>query len=159
MDFQDLGSAGELLGAIATLITLLYFASQIRSNTEVVRAEGRRSHFAIGRENNQMLIRDRDVAELLLRGLGEPLSLDGPDQTRFTFLMASFLNNAELGFLERESGVIDQFEADRAIRAWGKFLRAPGGQDFWSHYADNYHPEFRKVVDAMLEEATRPASP
>jgi len=39
MTISDIGSIGELLAAIATIITLIYLALQLRSNTKVVRAQ------------------------------------------------------------------------------------------------------------------------
>ena len=39
MTISDIGSIGELLAAIATMITLIYLAIQLRNNTKVVRAQ------------------------------------------------------------------------------------------------------------------------
>ncbi len=38
MTLQDLGNIGEFVAAIATLITLIYLAAQIRQNTRAVRS-------------------------------------------------------------------------------------------------------------------------
>ena len=38
MNFQDLGSLGEIIAAIATIATLVYLAIQIHQNTRVTRA-------------------------------------------------------------------------------------------------------------------------
>ena len=38
MTIQDLGSIGELIAAIATILTLVYLAAQIRQNTKTVRS-------------------------------------------------------------------------------------------------------------------------
>jgi|TARA_B110000116_G_scaffold211260_1_gene187053 hypothetical protein len=37
MTISELGSIGELIGAIATVATLLYLAFQIRANTEAAK--------------------------------------------------------------------------------------------------------------------------
>ena len=39
MNFQDLGSIGELIAAIATLFTLGYLAVQLRQNTRALRSQ------------------------------------------------------------------------------------------------------------------------
>ena len=39
---QDLGSLGELIAALATLVTLFYLALQIRANTVLAKAEAKR---------------------------------------------------------------------------------------------------------------------
>ena len=38
MTIQDWGSIGEILGAIATIATLIYLATQIRQNTKQLEA-------------------------------------------------------------------------------------------------------------------------
>tara|TARA_B100000586_G_C19986737_1_gene374470 strand:+ start:149 stop:679 length:531 start_codon:yes stop_codon:yes gene_type:complete len=39
MSFQDLGSIGEIVAAIATVITLLYLSTQIRQNIAITKAQ------------------------------------------------------------------------------------------------------------------------
>lgn len=43
MTFQDLGSLGELIAAIATVATLVYLALQIRASNRLARAEASRT--------------------------------------------------------------------------------------------------------------------
>ena len=44
MSLQDIGSIGELVGAIATVATLFYLAVQIRQNTAQLRESARAAH-------------------------------------------------------------------------------------------------------------------
>ena len=39
MSFQDFGSLGEFIAAIATLITLIYLSAQIRQTNMITRAQ------------------------------------------------------------------------------------------------------------------------
>lgn len=41
MNIQDLGSAGELIAAVATLVTLIYLARQVSANTKASQAASR----------------------------------------------------------------------------------------------------------------------
>ncbi|HVH18917.1 MAG TPA: hypothetical protein VNF72_11495 [Myxococcota bacterium] len=43
MTLQDLGSIGEIVGAIATVATLIYLAIQIRANTSAVQSAAAQS--------------------------------------------------------------------------------------------------------------------
>jgi hypothetical protein len=45
LTIQDLGSIGEMIGAVAVVITLLYLGSQIRQNTIAVKAAAMQSVF------------------------------------------------------------------------------------------------------------------
>lgn len=68
MTIQDLGSLGEFVAALATIVTLIYLAIQIRQNTRSVRlaAESEASHQIAGWTaqvvNNQELGRIWDAA-------------------------------------------------------------------------------------------------
>lgn len=142
MTIEELGSLGEIIGALATIGTLLYLAIQIRANTIAMRAEARRTHYAVNRENNALVSSSDEVASMLLRGLSDPKSLTPSEQIRFTFLMASFVNNAELGFNEHRQKVIDDWEMKRAVLATARLLRTPGGEWFWARHGRNYRGPF-----------------
>lgn len=149
MTIQELGSLGEIVGGFATIGTLLYLAIQIRANTVAMRAEGRRSHYAIVRENSGLIVGDAGVGGLMVRGLADPDSLSPAESLRFTFLMASFVNNAELGFHEHELDVIDDWEMFRAVRATARLLRTPGGKRFWLQHGDNYKGPFVEYLERV----------
>ena len=54
MSIQDLGSIGEFIAAIATLVTLVYLAMQIRHNTRALHQTSERTieeHASRWREN------------------------------------------------------------------------------------------------------------
>ena len=53
MTIQDLGSLGELLAAIATFVTLLALAVEIRENTRAMRAA---SHHTISNSFHKLLV-------------------------------------------------------------------------------------------------------
>ncbi len=149
MTIQEIGSLGEVLGALATLGTLIYVARQIRANTRAMQAEARRSHYAINRENNGLVSGNADLADLMLRGLMDAASLSPAEELRFTFLMASFVNNAELGFHEHSLGVIDEWEMRRAMLATVRLLRSPGGARFWKRHGRNYDGPFVTYVENL----------
>ena len=75
MSIQDLGALGELVAAIATIVTLLYLALQIRRNTK---AQIAATEFSSDERNQQYMLafmQDPAIAELVLRGnAGERLS-------------------------------------------------------------------------------------
>jgi hypothetical protein len=51
MTIQDWGSAGELIGAIATVATLAYLAVQLRINTQIAKTSALQSMLAGGRDD------------------------------------------------------------------------------------------------------------
>lgn len=51
MTIQELGSIGELLGALATIVTLAYLATQIRQNTKAARVSSLQHTLDGGRDH------------------------------------------------------------------------------------------------------------
>ena len=75
MTISELGSLGELVAAIATVLTLLYLASQIRGNTKATRAETSLSINEALAVNLSALRSDAEFSEIWLRGLSRLLKL------------------------------------------------------------------------------------
>ena len=59
MTLQDLGSVGEFVAAIATLATLIYLATQIRQNSESVKAAAAQSDQDRGGDHDRERLWDR----------------------------------------------------------------------------------------------------
>ncbi len=53
MNWEAIGSAGEVIGAVAVFLTLLYLARQIRDNTRALSAQSRHSLSDFARELSQ----------------------------------------------------------------------------------------------------------
>ena len=80
MSIQDLGSIGEFVAAIATILTLLYLALQIRQSTSVARSAATQEVL----NSHRLLIRDLltlnpEVEVIFVRGIDSFVSLD-PDE-------------------------------------------------------------------------------
>jgi len=147
---QDLGSIGELIAAIATVITLVYLALQIRANSNAIRAESRRATSASGSAIRAAIAQDGELARIFNVGLADYSSLGQEEKTRFNFVMADFLTQA-LGVYEEVSlGIQSEldFAYQRAIIA--PFLRTPGGREFWRRYANRYPPPFMHWVNREI---------
>ena len=43
MNIQDIGAIGEVVGAIAVVVTLIYLATQIRQNNQLLRSGSRQA--------------------------------------------------------------------------------------------------------------------
>ena len=150
MTLQDIANLGEITGAIATICTLLYLAIQIRDNTRAMRAEARRSDITSEASAYSSIVDSRDVAELFQNGLVDPSTLDRSDRIRFGFLLAPFITHFQLEFLEHQEGLRDPVFFNRNLSSRLRFLRTPGGRDFWEQQRKSYDPAFEACVDEWL---------
>lgn len=97
MTLQDLGSIGELLAAAATVVTLVYLAIQIRSNTRAVKSAAAQSVHEAFATWYRMLAADAPLAQLVTNGLRDYASLSEGDKARFVATLKAFW--AERGYL------------------------------------------------------------
>ena len=92
MTIQELGSLGELIAAIATVVTLVYLATQIRHNNkalgETTSAAITTSYASI----NSRISSDEQFAELFVRGRQDLHSLNPVELERFRAFVQDILN-------------------------------------------------------------------
>jgi len=62
VNLQDLGAVGELVGAVAVLVTVIYLAIQIRQNTEMMRHTATQSATAMAREITALVMNTPGLA-------------------------------------------------------------------------------------------------
>ena len=103
MSLQDLGALGELVGAVAVVLTLLYVAAQIRQNTRSLRSA---TSFAVNQAlaeiNGRWVSNPDGFTDLWLRGCADLDSLTPLERERFSRQAYDLLNLAVL-----------QYEAER----------------------------------------------
>ena len=97
MNWGAIGAIGEVVGSIAVLITLIYFAIQIRQNNKhvettlttmrLVATDATVAGFARYRE----LLADMEIAEIYVRGSKKYDDLDEADQLRFSAVLEEYM--------------------------------------------------------------------
>ena len=103
MNWQAIGAVGEILGAIAVFVTLVYLALQIRQNTKVTNA-GTSSYINDALARIHGAIRSNgEFADIWLRGCRDLDALSETDRVRFINHLLEMLNLAEyIHLLERQ---------------------------------------------------------
>lgn len=153
MSLQDLGSIGELIGAVAVVISLVYLASQIRQNTRQIDENTKAAQAAAFDSSvshaiaaRQMIIENEDVAGIYLKGGDDPDSLSAEDRLRYRLIMHNILwslwnmqSQAQVGELSAETWSA-QLETLRRI------MSSKGFQWFWANYSDELGSSFQRVV-------------
>ena len=144
MTLSDLGNIGELVGAIAVLVTLIYLAIQLRQNTLAIKAQTYQEVYRDLRENLMHL--DRDFIERSIEG-----NLTVADRAYYDlFLLVSlrayenWWNHYNYGtitedvFLAYISHMRKMFESDDAMIWYGRVKEThdftPGFLEFVNGY-------------------------
>ena len=147
MTIQDLGSIGELIAAIATIVTLLYLALQLRENTTAIRGEARRASRSSSGNANLAIAQDIKVAALFNAGLRDFDSLSPDEHTQFAFLLAEIVSAQQASHEEVVAGILPKEHLSTLADSLGPLIGSPGGHKWWKRYRRGYPSEFRKYVD------------
>ena len=138
MTLQDLGSIGELVGALATVVMLAYLAVQIRQNTRQLSLNAKSMEAASGDAWMQYgvtfrgnFIHDPAVARLFREGLSESSPLSEDDQFRFHFIMLDAFTTFQTAVTRRRAGFMDDDTWHFQGATLAVFLAAPGFYTWW----------------------------
>jgi hypothetical protein len=161
MSWQDLGSIGEMVSAIAVVVSLIYLAFQIRQNTnqidqntEAARATAFDSSMAQLGTARQAILENEDVARIYHEGSIDPDSLSDHDLLRYRLIVHNVLSSlwnvqsqAKVGGLATET-----WEAQLVILK--RMMSSKGVQWFWSNYRREFGETFQKEVAGILSAAS-----
>ena len=156
MNWEAISAIGQLVGALAVVISLIYLARQVRSNArETQRAAMRLTLDSLNRFTQQ-ITEHPDLAELWYRGLDDFESLEGADRTRFNSYMHAVFRTVEDVYYQRLEGHLDP-RVWRGIEVVMRELNGtPGVQAWWRSHSHWFGgEEFAKFVNQQQQTATR----
>ena len=162
VSWQDLGSIGELVSAVAVVISLIYLAFQIRQNTsqidqntKAVRASAIDSSIGRAMASRQAIIETEDVARIYHTGNSAPESLSEHELLRYRLL----LHNVFWAIWNIYSQ--SRF-ADLPAETWAsqipliqRLLSSEGGTWFWDNYGHEFEQSFQAEVEAIVNSPSR----
>jgi len=138
---QLLGNYGEFVGAIAVVITLAYLATQIRQNTLAMEKNAEREVLNDAARWRENVIRQPEVAELYLKGLSEPESLDHTERLRFRMILDGLFDHWSFQFF---TALAESMSRDAA-----RILETPGGTAYWDRAKYRHSTEFVAYLDNL----------
>jgi hypothetical protein len=151
---EDVGIIGELVAALATVVTLGYLAIQIRANSRLMRAEARRAAKTHSSQANLTIANDAQLAGVLRRGLSSYEALEPDEQFQFMFFLSDYISQADSAFAERRLGFDGGEDFDMTWGGVRFLLCTPGGRTIWQFHRNRLgSAEFRAFVDSELQES------
>jgi hypothetical protein len=95
MNWEAVGALGEIIGAGAVVLTLVYLAAQIRHNTRATNAQSAREALAAMRDYNKPMMTDPAMARLFQKGAEGAENLDDAERSQFGHVVFNMLKTAE----------------------------------------------------------------
>ena len=133
MNWEAIGAVGEILGAIAVLVTLIYLAAQIRQNSQFVKAATYHSTMRARNEFNFAIATTPGVSALLIRAGDKSITFDAEERQRFNSLMWGFWNLFEDSLVQHTNGLLTPESWEATRWAMAEMLRSPGVRNWVDH--------------------------
>jgi hypothetical protein len=147
-----IGALGEVAGAFAVVVTLVYLARQVRS---AALQDKRNQVMQLGHRSDQLrllLSRDPELAAIALRGSADLNALDPVERVRFHgWLLTLFEVNAAFFEFRREGSVHD-FAAEGIDTQIKELVRRPGVRQWYAEHKGGLPEPYTVQIDRWLSE-------
>jgi hypothetical protein len=155
VDWTAIGAIGEVLGAVAVVLSLVYVAAQVRHNTTALSRAASADAIAGIRNWNQSLIEDPVMVRIFSQGVEGMDALDEDGRARFVVLMLNFLKTYEDMHYQFSKGAMEP-EVWQGWAGLGElYITGPGIQQYWSERRHFFSPAFQRWVDGLEPPETR----
>jgi hypothetical protein len=156
VNWEAISATGQLVGALAVVISLIYLAREVRSNARATRLAAMRSTLDGFNRLAEQLAEHPDLAELFNRGLDDFESLEGVDRARFNSRMHQIFRNVEDVYHQHLEGHLDP-RVWRGLEVVMRDINAfPGVQAWWRSHSQWFGgKEFAKFLNQQQQTATR----
>jgi hypothetical protein len=152
VNWEAISAIGQIVGALAVVISLIYLAREVGSNAHATRRATMRSTLDALVRFAQQITGHPDLAELRSRGFRDYESLEGTDLARFNSYMHALFRTVEDAYYEHLEGHFDP----RRWRGLEAVLReintCPGVQAWWRSHSHWFGgEEFAKFINQLRQ--------
>lgn len=151
MNWEAIGAVGEVIGALAVVVTLLYLASQSKINTSAINRAAVQATLRGRGEATRFLASDPEISALMWRGAEQPHTLDHIEWQRFFLICASIVRPIELAFMDYEAGRMRDglWQGQKStLEFW---FAKPGIQRWLAEYGQTLYPNFQNYLQEIVE--------
>ncbi len=154
MNWTAIGAVGEILGALAVLITLIYLALQIRQNTHEIRAGRVESTLRDQSTYNKFLASDPDLTRIYWTAVENVDDLTEEEKRRWLHLCSVMLRNSEIAYYHYRQGYLPDSIHESRERWIKMFMGTSGFRWWWDQYSAVLDPSFVEYVEKVTLDDT-----
>ncbi len=152
MDWNAIGAIGEIIGALAVFLTLVYLALQIRQNTKAIQASAIDSGISKLNDVRESLYENGDLTRIYIQGIAQPADLDKESRVRFRLLLHSILLAISNIYSQTIYTGLSLSTWESQLVILERIFDSPGGRWFWKEYRLEFEESFREKVDEILRD-------
>ena len=155
MNWDAIGAGGEVAGAIAVFLTLLYLTVQVRHSRRLIESQVTKSSYDQFASVLGVMGSSPQVCDLMVRGFHSMGDLTEAEQFQFGNVMFLGLNALEHRF--KQSDDLARDPDVPMLREVAKlWLDHPGGQQFWRANRTAFSADFTTWLDQQEKLNSRP---
>jgi len=132
VNWNALGAMAELLGAMATVLTLAYLALQIRQNTKMAQVATANARNEQRVQQSAFIAQSGEINRLFWSGLAEPDALGPDDYHHFESILSTYFLSFEAAFNLQREAVLSEAEWEGQLSALQWLTQTPGFSRYWS---------------------------
>jgi hypothetical protein len=148
MNWDAISAVGEIIGAAAVVISLLYLAVQIRDQNKQSRLSAMHDMSRELRDATTMFANE-DITSIFVRANQSYESITEAESVRWVILVTNLFRAWENAFLENKDGHLDRGVWMALSRDYMRPMGAPSFQHVWNLRRENYDTEFCEYVDNL----------
>ena len=154
MNWDAIGAIGEIVGAIAVVVSLVYVAYQVRQNTAALKVSTLQDLIANQTSAQNVVASSPQVAELWQRADDAYDELTPAEHKQFMMFIISMLNVLVSARSNYEAGLQSEEVWKGWIRGYALVIKSsPGWQREWANLREVYVPLIGNVVDEIMSES------
>lgn len=148
MNWDAIGASAELLAAFGVIVTLLFLAIQIRTNTRVTRASTFDSILA---EYRTHIRHSTSELGIVTKGWVDLGALT--DEERYTFHVFHINEGlyVENIIQQYQNGNVEYAQLEPWLDAYSGMIRTPGGEQWWQIQSHYFSPNLMKTMNDHVE--------
>jgi len=150
MTIEQLGNIGEFVAAIATVITLVYLAFQLRQNTRALKATAFQGVVSEMGKNVEPLMNSAEMAEIIVKSTAEPESLTPVERLRLKALYVSTYRRLESVYVQYTLGTMEQEHKRGFEESMIPLLQSPFGKQWWNEAKISFYEPYVRHIDEEI---------
>lgn len=153
MNWDAIGAIGELIGATAVVISVVYLAVQIRGQTSESRLAATRELSSRRTDAMKIALRDDALLKVYVKALRDYESLEGVDRLKASLLFNILMRNAEQDYIHKGTGHADDPYLESVDRVLSQNVASPGLQEWWATTSNLFNHNFQAHVNELIAES------
>ena len=152
MNWEAIGAVGEIIGAVAVVVSLIYLATQLRQSNELARENAYREvQHGLDAVMSE-LGRDEGLHKIWREGLYERKQLNDVDRERLGFLLNRGFGSLNVAYhASRTNSDVRAF----CIERLDSYLANPVVREWWARQRMMQPEPFRSLVDQRANEIAK----